>query len=249
MVKPNKKIVVPIILLVVGAIAIKTFLLKSNFQYAGTIEATKVDIPARVSSVISTLTVKEGDKIQAGQTLLTLSGEDYILAAELANNNHSRAEQLFKAGSISKEDYDGVKNKKDDADLKVAWCNVKSPLTGTVLTKYHEIGEMVTPGTKLFTLADIKDIYAYIYVPQRKVATLRLQQKVNGTLPEMKGRIFEGSITWIADEAEFTPKNVQTEAERTRLVYAVKVAFKNDDETLKPGMTIEVTLPAERERK
>ena len=246
MATPNKKVIVPIVIIIALAIAVRVFLFKQEFQYAGTIEATKVDLPARVSSVIATLSAKEGDKIQAGQPLLTLSCEDYQLNAQLAGDNHKRAEQLFKDGSISQQDYDTIKNKKDDADLKVSWCTVKSPLTGTVLTKYHESGEMVTPGTKLFTLADIKDIYAYIYVPQPKVAQLHLQEKINGVLPEVKGRTFEGTITWIADEAEFTPKNVQTEAERTRLVYAVKVTFKNDDETLKPGMTIEVTLPAER---
>jgi len=244
MIKPNKKIIVPLIIVLVTGVITARFLFKNKFRYAGTIEATKVDIPTRVSSVVSTLNAKEGDKVQGGQTLLTLSCEDYILDAQLANDNHNRAEQLFKDGSMSKQDYDVVKNRKDDADLKVSWCDVKSPLTGTVLTKYHESGEMVTPGTKLFTLADIKnDIYAYIYVPQPKVAVLHLGDKLTGILPEIKGRVFEGTIIWIADEAEFTPKNVQTEAERTRLIYAVKVAFKNDDETLKPGMTIEVTLP------
>ena len=136
-----------------------------------------------------------------------------------------------------------MKNKKEEADLKVSWCDIKSPLTATVLTKYHEAGEMVTPGTKLFTLADIKDIYAYIYVPQPRVADLRLQETITGYLPEMKGRTFEGTISWISEEAEFTPKNVQTQEERSRLVYAVKIALKNDDEILKPGMTIEVSLP------
>lgn len=244
---PNKKIiVVAVVAFVVAASVAKLIIFKKEFRYAGTIEATKIDIPSRLSSVIATLTSKEGDKVQSGQMLLTLSCEDYTLNANLANDNYARAEQLFKEGSLAKQDYDSVKNKKDDADLRVSWCSIKAPITGTILTKYHETGEMVSPGTKLFTVADIKDIYAYIYVPQPKIASLHLQDKVSGILPELNGRIFEGTITWIADEAEFTPKNVQTEAERTRLVYAVKVAFKNDDETLKPGMTIEVNLLAER---
>lgn len=244
--KPNKKILIPVIIIIALAAAAQSRIFKKDFKYAGTIEATKVNLPARVSSVIFALNAKEGDKVVAGQSLLTLSCEDHNLSARLADDNYKRADQLFKNGSISQQDYDLVRNKKDDADLKVSWCSVRSPLTGTVLAKYHEIGEMVTPGTKLFTLADIKDVYAYIYVPQPRVAALRLQQKVTGVLPEMKARLFEGTIIWIADEAEFTPKNVQTEAERTRLVYAVKIAFNNNDETLKPGMTIEISLPTER---
>lgn len=244
MITPNKKIILLLIIIIVlGAFVIRLAFFKPEFRYAGTIEATKVDVPTRISSVVATLAVKEGDKVQSGQTLLTMSCEDYMLTASLANDNYDRGKQLFKEGSISKQDYDAIKNKKDDANLKESWCDVKAPLTGTVLAKYHEIGEMVTPGIKLFTLANIKDIYAYIYVPQPLVASLHLDEALTGILPEMNDRVFEGKVTWIADEAEFTPKNVQTLAERTRLVYAVKVAFKNENEILKPGMTIEVSLP------
>jgi HlyD family secretion protein len=66
---------------------------------------------------------------------------------------------------------------------------------------------------------------------------------VNGYLPEAGDRAFPGRISVIYSEAEFTPKNVQTRSERTRLVFAVKVSFPNPDETLKPGMTVEVELP------
>lgn len=244
MAAPNKKII-PLVIVVVlaGALAARYLVFKPAFRYAGTIEATKVDVPARLSSVIGTVDVLEGDRVTAGQTLLTLSCEDHRLNARLAQDNFARAEQLFKEGSLSRQDYDTVLNRKDDAELKLSWCDVKAPLASTVLTRYHEAGEMVAPGTKLFTLADLQDLYAYIYVPQPHVATLRLKEKLAGRLPEMPGRSFEGTVTWIAEEAEFTPKNVQTEEERTRLVYAVKVSFRNDDLTLKPGMTIEVSLP------
>jgi len=114
-----------------------------------------------------------------------------------------------------------------------------------VLSRYHEPGEWVNPGAKLLTMANIKDIWAYIYVPQPAVAKLRPGQKLTGFLPEMNMRAFQGTILKINDEAEFTPKNVQTRAERERLVFGVKVSFlgSNDEEVLKPGMTIEIALP------
>jgi HlyD family secretion protein len=140
---------------------------------------------------------------------------------------------------------DLVKNRKDDADVRMSWCRVQSPIDGTVLSRYHEPGEWVAPGTKMLTLANIKNIWAYIYVPQPAVARLKPGQKLVGRLPEMPGRDFAGTILKINDEAEFTPKNVQTRGERERLVFGVKVSFLgvNDDETLKPGMTIEIELP------
>jgi HlyD family secretion protein len=240
----KKPILIAVVLMLAIGIGIKFFFFKTPFVYDGTIEATKVDVPARVTSVISKLSVKEGDHVQKNQSLITLSCEDYKLAQEIATSDFDRADRLFKAGSQPRETYDQMKNKKEDADLKVSWCDVTSPLTGIVLNKYHEEGEMVTPGTRLFTLANLKeDIYAYIYIPEELVATVKLGEKLTGTLPELNQKKFEGTVTQVSDEAEFTPKNVQTREERTRLVYAIKVAFSNPDEILKPGMTIEVKLP------
>jgi HlyD family secretion protein len=140
---------------------------------------------------------------------------------------------------------DQVKNRKDESDVRLSWCRVLSPLDGTVLSRYHEPGEWVNPGVKLLTLANIKDIWAIIYVPQPAVSRLRPGDKLTGTLPELGMKSFQGTILKINDEAEFTPKNVQTRAERERLVFGVKVSFlgSNETEILKPGMTIEVALP------
>jgi HlyD family secretion protein len=127
----------------------------------------------------------------------------------------------------------------------MSWCTIRSPINGTVLSRYHEPGEWVVPGTKILTLANIRDIWAYIYVPQPEVAGLHPGMKLKAYLPEMNNRQFVGTILKINSEAEFTPKNVQTQAERTRLVFGVKVSFLgvNDEEILKPGMTVEVELP------
>jgi len=141
------------------------------------------------------------------------------------------------------ETFNHLRSQKQMADLHVQWCSVTSPLAATILTKYHQPGDWVGPGTRHFTLADLRQVWCYFYVPQPILVKLSYGQKVNGTLPEMKGKIFPGLITHINDEAEFTPKNVQTEAERTRLVYAVKITFDNPDGFLKPGMTLEADLP------
>jgi HlyD family secretion protein len=243
--KNNKalKPVIAVVAIVAIGLVVKFVWFRGSFLYAGTIEATKVDVSARVSSVVATLQVREGDHIKSNQTIMTLDCADYKIAAELAKQNFDRTERLYNQGSQPKEAFDQIKNKWDDAKLKLDWCSVNAPLDGTVLTKYHEPGEMVNQGVRLFTLANLKEPYAYIYIPQPKVAKLSLGLKLKGHLPEMGSKVFEGSIVQISDQAEFTPKNVQTEEERTRLVYAIKVLFKNDDEVLKPGMSIEVELP------
>lgn len=219
--------------------------LNNKFRYAGTLEATKVDIFARLPAAIDKVAVYEGDRVTAGQTLVTFVCEDFKIDARLAQENYQRHEQLVKNNYISPSTLDQYKNRLDDANTKVNWCSIAAPINGKVLSRYREPGEWLIAGTKILTLANIRDIWAYIYVPQPLVAKLSLGMKLKGYLPELKDREFEGEIIKISDEAEFTPKNVQTRKERERLVYGVKISFlaANADEILKPGMTIEVALP------
>jgi len=230
------------LLIIMGVVA-KFVFFRHPFLYAGTIEATKVDVAARVSSVIDRLLVNEGNSVEGNQTLLTLACEDYRNSATLAKENFDRTDHLYRQGSQPKEAFDQAQYRWNDAHLKLDWCTVASPLAGTVLSKYHEPGEQVEPGTRLFTLANLKEPYAYIYVPQPKIARLSLGQKVVGYLPELDMKAFDGTIVQIGNEAEFTPKNVQTRDERTRLIFAVKIQFDNPQRVLKPGMFIEVKLP------
>jgi HlyD family secretion protein len=243
----NKKPRLLILILVVAAVAvaIKMIYFTNSFLYAGTLEATKVDLSAQLSSPIAKVNVQEGDRVTANQEVVSLTCEDTKVEANLARINYERGQRLNKAGSMSQDSWDQVKSRKEDSDVRLGWCSIHSPIDGTVLSRYHEPGEWVTPGTKILTLANIRDIWAFIYVPQPEVSRLKPGMKLTGTLAEMNNRAFEGTILKINDEAEFTPKNVQTRAERTRLVYGVKVSFlgSNQEEILKPGMTIEVALP------
>lgn len=238
-------LIVAAILLVVTAFFVKTFILDNNFYYAGTLEATKVDLAARLPAAINEITVYEGDHVKEGQVLITLVCEDYKIAAKLDQENYNRNKQLLENNVISQSDFDVYRTQMEDANTKVNWCTIVSPINGVVLSRYHEPGEWMTQGTKILTLANIRDIWAYIYVPQPLVAKLFLGMKLKGHLPELKGKEFYGKIIKISDEAEFTPKNVQTQNERERLIYGVKVSFieSNADEILKPGMTIEIVLP------
>lgn len=243
--KSSKILLIGGIILIIAVILVNFFVLKKPFLYAGTLEVTKVDLSSRVSAAIDTITVQEGDRVKTNQVLVTLACEDIKIAARLAQQNYERYIQLLKPGWTKPETIDQYKTQMDDANTKVNWCTIISPINGKVLSRYHEPGEWMSPGTKILTLANIQDIWAYIYVPQPLIAKLSLGMKLNGYLPELNNRLFEGTIIKINDEAEFTPKNVQTQYERERLIYGVKVSFKssNVEEILKPGMTIEIELP------
>ena len=177
---------IPIVFMFVAiAVAVKLTFFSKPFYYAGTIETTKIDISARLTSVIAALNIKEGDRITKNQLLMTLTCEDYILANQIDTQDFQRTEKLYHQGSLAREIFDQMKNRKDNSDLKISWCNILSPIDGVVLNKYHEAGEMVTPGTRLLTLGNLKnDIYANIYIPQTLVHQISLGKKMTGYLPE-----------------------------------------------------------------
>lgn len=212
------------------------------FVFAGTLETTKVMISARVASDIQDVFVAEGDVVHQGQVLMEMSCDAYKIVGRQIDNDFERVRQLMQKGHVSQAEYDVLLRNKQDNDLKISWCRVVSPIDGMIVTKFREIGEVVAPGSVLMAVANPYDVWAYFYVPYSMLHQLKVGQKVVGFLPEANDMKFVGRIIKINEEAEFTPKNVQTRDERTRLVYGVKVQFENPGLILKAGMTIESTL-------
>ncbi len=238
---------IPILILIVVAVAAALVYRqrhgRTGFLFAGSVEATEVDLSSRLSATIAGIAVKEGAEVHRGDALVTLSGEDFRIAAAQAKGDFERAKRLLKTGAVTAEAFDRARFKWEDAALRASWLEIASPIDGTVLDRFHEPGELVGPGTRILKLANLSDIWARVYVPQTALARLQPGMAVEAFLPELDMKRLEGKITHIRDEAEFTPKNVQTRDERARLVYAVKVSFPNADRLLKPGMTVEVRLP------
>ncbi|WP_303919624.1 HlyD family secretion protein [Draconibacterium sediminis] len=121
-------------------------------------------------------------------------------------------------------------------------CNIKSPVSGTILETYAEQGELTAAGKALFKIADISELELKVYVSGAQLPHVKLGQQLDVLVDQnaTENQHFTGTITWISSEAEFTPKIIQTKEERVKLVYAVKVTVKNDG-TLKIGMPGEVS--------
>jgi HlyD family secretion protein len=117
-----------------------------------------------------------------------------------------------------------------------------APTSGIVLSKNIEAGEQVAPGTPVVTIGRLEEVWIRGYVPEDQLPRIRLGQKSRVTVDGLKGKVFEGRLDFIAQEAEFTPKNVQTEKERVRLVYRIKITVPNPDMVLKPGMPADAVL-------
>lgn len=115
-------------------------------------------------------------------------------------------------------------------DESLRRCRITSPIDGTVLVKYAEAGELTTAGKPLFKIADLSRMNLRAYITASQLTSVRIGQKVRvfADSGEDGVREYEGTVSWISDQSEFTPKTIQTRDERANLVYAIKVSFIND---------------------
>ena len=122
-------------------------------------------------------------------------------------------------------------------------ANIINPVSGTVITKYAETGEITASGKALYKIADLSSLNLRAYITGVQLPLIKLNQTVKVMIDqgEKKYKEYSGTIVWISDKAEFTPKTIQTKEERANLVYAIKVKVKNDG-FLKIGMYGEVKL-------
>ena len=116
-------------------------------------------------------------------------------------------------------------------------CHIQSPIEGTVLAKYAEAGELASVGKPLFKVGEVDRMYLRAYVTSEQLSQVKLGDKVTvySDYGNSEQKAYPGVVTWISDRSEFTPKTILTKNERATLVYAVKIAVKNDG-SLKIGM-------------
>jgi HlyD family secretion protein len=121
-------------------------------------------------------------------------------------------------------------------ETQLGYTTLYSPISGVVLVKSGEIGEVVNPGTSIVTLADIENVWLKAYIPETDLSKIKWGQEVLVTTDLRPKKEYKGKISFISSQAEFTPKSIQTEKERVTLVYRIKVDIQNRDRELKPGM-------------
>lgn len=167
---------------------------------------------------------KQLDDINAGLAVLEKRLAAQVETLENSNRSVSGEVLMLEARIAQIED-------------QIAKCVITSPVRGTVLSKYAEQGELAAQGRSLFKVGDLSDMYLRVYITAPQLTTLKVGQQVKVYADEGEDgrREYMGTVSWISDKAEFTPKTIQTRDERANLVYAVKVAVKNDG-YIKKGM-------------
>ena len=160
-----------------------------------------------------------------------------ILARQLA----AQKESLQNTNSNVSGQADALEAQMAQLEDRIRKCVITSPVSGTVLAKYSEAGELAVQGRALFKVADLESIRLRAYITADQLTNVKLGQAVEVYADQgTSGRKeYDGTLIWISDKAEFTPKTIQTRDERANLVYAVKIAVKNDG-LIKLGMYGEV---------
>jgi HlyD family secretion protein len=128
------------------------------------------------------------------------------------------------------------------AEEKLNDTLIYAPFSGVILRKNVELGETVAQGTPVYTIGDLANPWIKVYVKEDKLGLVKLGQKAQVTTDTYRGKVYNGWVSFISSEAEFTPKNVQTQEERVKLVFGVKVLVGNVNNELKPSMPADVRI-------
>jgi len=128
------------------------------------------------------------------------------------------------------------------AEIMRGYAILKAPLSGVVVAKQVEAGELVAAGAPVLTIADLSRVYLRLFISESDLGRVTLGQPVDVRVDAFRGRLFRGTVVEISSRAEFTPGNVQTKEERVKLVFAVRVALPNPDGVLNPGLPADAVI-------
>ncbi len=124
----------------------------------------------------------------------------------------------------------------------VADTSLAAPIAGVVTEKLVEVGEVIAPRAPVVVISDLVAVWADVFVPEPTVPRIKLGQQAT-VFTDAGGSGLTGTVSYISPKAEFTPRNVQTSEERSKLVYRVRVSVDNKDGILKQGMPVEAVIP------
>lgn len=204
----------------------------SDYQRMLTTSAADSIILAR-----SRVAVAQSTLDNARDALLALQTGDQSLQVVAAHKAAEAATSMVKQAEAGLEQ---AKQALNMAQLQLDRTTITSPVDGVVLTRNVEIGDLVVAGGTVMRVANLDTLDLVVYLPEDQYGQVKIGDMVDITVDSFAGETFKGTIVRISDEAEFTPKNVQTESGRKSTVYAVKIQVQNLDHRLKPGMPADV---------
>ena len=321
---PNPRKVAPIIVLILLLAAAAWWYFGSGRATAdngavsasGTIETTQISISPELSGRVSTVNVKEGESVKAGDILVrfdtalltaqhaqaeaglraaqanlallkagpskeqlavaqsavdragaaadaaqsaydalpeaaqqTTTGQTLKQQLDIASATLDNAQaqyDLLQAGArpeqldAAQAQVDAAQAAVDALDVQIGKLTLTAPVEGVVLSRVIDPGEVASPGAVLLVIGQLNDLTITVYVPEDRYGSIRLEQTAQVSVDSFPGELFPATVAHIADQAEFTPRNVQTASGRKTTVFAIRLNVSNSDGKLKPGMPADV---------
>lgn len=188
------------------------------------------------------ITEKERDSARLAYDVAQSRWAESESLLKLAQGNLSRIEAARRDIETAEAQIDVARAAMNQTIIQRDYTQMKSPQDGVITSRNVEPGETVTAGRELITVSDLKRVDLKIYVEQTQIGKVKPGQKVNVSVDSFPGKIFPGTVSFISPEGEFTPKIIQTQKERVKLVYLVKVSIPNPDYELKAGMPADARL-------
>jgi HlyD family secretion protein len=210
------------------------------------------------------------DMAEAKVKVSTINIEQAGYNLELAKKEYERVSALIKSGSINQQEYDRTETAYNQAVLskkqadatnasalaelakaesemallqkQLSDCFPKAPESGVITNKFVEVGELISVSKPLAKIAKIDTVWVKVYLPPSDLTKISLGGHALVDPEDGRNKPLEGKVSWISDQAEFTPKNVQTKEARADLVYAVKITIPNPGKILKIGMPVSVKI-------
>jgi len=211
------------VILISGCSGKKDF---KEITFSGTVEMTEHVLGAKGGGRLTTLNVKEGDMVKKGELLATFD------RYEQNKKDYARLGVLFQNGGANQQSL-------ENAQLVMEDQEVISPLDGVVMVKSAETGEIIPAGGGVVVVGDPSDQWVKIFVSEDLMHHLSLNQTATIAL-DGDDKTYKGHVSFIADKAEFSPRNVQTIEERVTQTFAVKIAVDNPDQNLHAGVAADV---------
>ncbi len=241
-------------------------------EASGTIEATEVNVSAKMGGQIESMKGREGDWIKYGDTLAVIDHATLELQlrqaqagwelARIQYESDSRDDQrtadLLQKGSINQKLRDDANTRYKVSKVKmeqarvvmdlvrksISDCYITAPAKGVITNTNFEPGETIGPGSVLHTISKLDTVEITVYVSEKELGYVKLSQTAEIRTDSYNNKIYPGKVVYISSEAEFTPKNIQTKQDRVKQVFGVKIEVPNSDQDLKPGMPADAVIIA-----
>jgi len=222
---------------------------EKTLRLSGHIGVTVTDLVFMVPGKIATIKFQEGQAVKAGEVVAELDPRDLRQEVEAAQGKLDMADAV-----------PGRPARVRDADLKQAraglalarsrlgYATLTSPVNGVVLVRAAQPGEVAMVGATMLTVGDLDNVWFEGYLPETFLAKVRYGQKADVTIDAYPGKKYPGTVSFIADKTEFTPKAVETYKERVTQVYRTKISLSNPNRELKKGMPAEAVIYLEGQK-